>query len=171
MARRNLSQMPLDVNERLRERFWSKVRKLDGDDTCWLWTGAGRGNGYGAIKVSGVTLDAHVVSWRIENNGIVIPDGMLIAHRCDVRLCVRPDHLFLATPSENMRDARDKGRLHDSWSVGEKAHNSVLTEEIVRKARQLKVTGLSSKKIAEQLGASHCAIKLVLAGKRWKHVV
>lgn len=170
-ARRKLSQHPITVDDRLIERFSAKVRRLNGDDSCWLWTGAGRGNGYGAIKVNGETLDTHVVSWRIANSGIAVPDGNVIAHRCDVRLCVRPDHLFLASQSENMLDAKNKGRLDDTWSRGEKAPNSVLTEDVVREARRMQQEeGIGWCRIAKKLGVSKWAIKGVLAGKNWRHV-
>lgn len=159
--------MDLRVDDRLKDRFWSKVRKLDGDNSCWLWTGASRA-GYGSIKVAGKVINCHVLSWRLINGGIAIPSGKIIGHLCDVRLCVRPEHLKLMTQSENMIDANLKGRC--DWNCGERAPNAVLTDEIVRKAKRMSRDGVSGRQIALNLGVSHDAIKAVLRGKTWKHV-
>lgn len=87
------------------EKFWSKVAKSDG---CWEWQGARRGNGYGVIYKQGKGTQAHRLSWTITNGAI--PAGMYVCHKCDNRPCVRPDHLFLGTHTDNMRDCGAKGR-------------------------------------------------------------
>jgi hypothetical protein len=90
----------------LAERFWEKVDK-SGD--CWLWTASLSGNGYGHISVSlGKFRAAHRVAWEMENGPI--PAGMYLCHRCDTPRCVRPSHMFVGTPSDNMKDCAAKGR-------------------------------------------------------------
>lgn len=86
----------------LADRFWAKVKT---DGPCWLWTGAQMGSlGYGQFRIDPARTDyAHRVSWRLANGEI--PDGALVLHRCDVPLCVRPDHLYLGNQADNMRDA------------------------------------------------------------------
>jgi hypothetical protein len=99
----------------LEDRFWEKVDK-SGD--CWLWTGARDQHGYGSLSVAhegrerrrSVPVKASRVSWQIHNGPI--PAGMWVLHRCDNPPCVRPDHLFLGTQLDNMRDASAKGRLN-----------------------------------------------------------
>jgi hypothetical protein len=87
------------------ERFMRKVVKGDG---CWLWTGAPAQWGYGQFGMANKHWLAHRVSWFFHNGPI--PDGMFVCHRCDVPLCVNPDHLFLGTHQDNMDDMRAKRR-------------------------------------------------------------
>lgn len=102
------------------ERFWNKVNKTE---SCWLWIASvGSNNGYGCIKFEGKTQQAHRVSWKLRHGEI--PAGMLVLHRCDIPLCVNPEHLFLGTQSDNMRDCRDKGRLAIPVLCGLHNHNA-----------------------------------------------
>lgn len=90
----------------LRERFWANVEKSDG---CWKWVGPMRSTGYGRIWVNkkrGVQ-SAHRVSWELHHQD---PGEMSVLHHCDNPVCVRPDHLFLGTQADNMRDMTAKGR-------------------------------------------------------------
>jgi hypothetical protein len=91
------------------DRFWARVQKSDG---CWEWTGAvnSRNGGYGVIGISGsrkLTV-THRLSWEIHHGPI--PDGLWVLHRCDNRKCCNPEHLFLGTHADNMRDMTAKGR-------------------------------------------------------------
>jgi len=88
------------------ERFWDKVNKSAG---CWEWTGGTNGYGYGVLAIAhGRPRLAHRLSWELAHGPV--PDGLCVLHRCDNRLCIRPDHLFIGTRSENTKDRHDKGR-------------------------------------------------------------
>jgi hypothetical protein len=91
----------------LEEYFWLRVKKTDG---CWLWTGRKAYWGYGSVQLyaGAPRTGAHRASWQIHYGKI--PEGLWVLHKCDNPQCVRPDHLFLGTNTDNMRDCWAKGR-------------------------------------------------------------
>lgn len=99
--------IPIKPNATCAARLWAKVVKTDG---CWLWTGARDKRGYGSISLSGRgsgRVKAHRLSWFLAFGD---PLDNHVLHKCDTPACVRPDHLFLGSDLENMRDMAAKGR-------------------------------------------------------------
>lgn len=152
-------------DQRAREGFWKRVHKTNG---CWLWTGSAAGDtGYGLWSYFGKAVRPHRLSWIFEHGPI--PAGMYVCHRCDVRLCVRPSHLFLGTHAENMRDASRKGRFAGRpIHRGEASASSRITEADVVAARRGKLG--TPKEIAERLGVSVWAVYELLSARTWAHV-
>lgn len=120
----------------LEQRFKLKVRKTP---ACWEWTGATSGYGYGQIGIGKKRQKAHRVSWELVNGPI--PDGMFLDHRCGNRLCVRPDHLRLATrqqnaayilhPRKNSTGFRGVQRLPSGkWLAIVRSYNKALYREV-----------------------------------------
>ena len=101
----------------LKERFWEKVDKTG---NCWIWTAACMTNGYGQIWDGSKDRGAHRISWILHNGPI--PNNLHVLHKCDNPPCVRPDHLFLGTPIDNMLDAKAKGRLNSTKSHCKNGH-------------------------------------------------
>ena len=82
----------------LRERFEEKYIP-EPNSGCWLWIG-GTAKGYGVIH-DGRQRPAHQIAWELE--GLLIPDGLELDHKCRNRCCVNPAHLEPVTHGENMR--------------------------------------------------------------------
>ena len=83
-------------------------RTLPGPGGCRLWQGCVQSNGYGRVSVAGKSRYAHRHIYQLVNGPI--PVGMDVCHKCDVRNCIEPTHLFSGTRLENMSDAVNKGR-------------------------------------------------------------
>ena len=76
---------------------------------CWLWMGRLNKAGYGTCNDGdGKASSAHRWSWWLSFGRI--RNGLFVLHRCDIRCCVNPAHLFLGTHEDNMRDMVQKGR-------------------------------------------------------------
>jgi hypothetical protein len=131
---------------------------------CWLWTAALLDGRYGLIgrggKNGGMAL-AHRVSWKLHNGKV--PDGLWVLHKCDVTICVNPDHLFLGTHKDNMIDMTNKGRS----TFGVRNARSKLTEEL---AKEVKYSSEKARKCARRLGVSESAVSLIRSGKNWGHI-
>lgn len=90
------------------ERFHRRIEKTS---ECWNWTGGKSERGYGRMHIGRKPVPAHRVSLFLET-GLWPPDGKDVCHHCDNPSCVRPDHLFVGSRSENMKDASKKGRIN-----------------------------------------------------------
>lgn len=96
------------------ERFWAKVDRSN-PDGCWTWTAAVFKDrlGYdkfqaGSNRATERAVYAHRFSWELHFGPIT--NGLHVLHKCDNPPCVRPDHLFLGTPKDNVDDMVRKGR-------------------------------------------------------------
>lgn len=86
---------------------FSNCWHLDKSSGCWVWSASGEYGSYGYFSYLGETR-AHRVSYILYIGPI--PNDLLVLHKCDRRSCVNPDHLFVGTQKDNVRDMVDKGR-------------------------------------------------------------
>lgn len=157
----------------LEERFWGKVSKGPRPDGCWLWVGAKIPAGYGSIGCGGgVQEGAHRVSWEL-HHGKKVPSGKMVLHRCDVRHCVNPSHLFLGDAGDNARDMVKKGRqvsgvkLHPEKAArGAQLPQTKLTDAQVRELIERRRGGESARNLAGEFGISLTHTYRLIAGER-----
>ena len=156
------------------ERFWAKVEKTD---HCWLWTGV-LSRGYGQISDSPRMRQAHRVSWELAFGPI--PLGLFICHACDVKNCVRPDHLFLGTAADNSSDMKRKGRSasgernwrtsHPEASRGTRNPAAVLSAKQVLDIRARVSAGHRQIELAREYDVSKTTICSIISRRSWSHL-
>ena len=122
---------------------------------CWLWTGGTTSQGYGSAGLRGY---AHRWSW--EKHCGPIPDGMLVCHKCDVRPCVNPDHLFLGTHEDNSFDMARKDR-------GGGVAAPLLS---IADVRAILCDERGTAEVARQYAVSESCIADIRHGRNWRHV-
>ena len=161
--------MPPKVHD-LNEYLWSRVEKTDG---CWLWRGHMQtrkdGNPYGMIVLRDDagkcrTIFPHRLAYEITYGPI--PAGQLVCHRCDNRACVRPEHLFLGTTTDNMRDAKAKGRT----ARGERMPHAITTAATVKLIRERYAAGARQAALAREFGLGPMHVGQIVRREIWKHV-
>lgn len=149
-----------------RDRFMQKV-EFDAIGGCWLWAGTIiKQTGYGQIEVCGSAIGAHRLAYTLFKGDI--PTGQHVCHRCDVRACVNPGHLFVASHVENMADMVRKGRA--ASLKGSAGHAAKITEADVPKILARLLIGHTCAEIATDYGVTDCAINAIRRGKSWNHV-
>jgi hypothetical protein len=84
-------------------------KKIDKTTKCWNWNGRKTKAGYGQTGPHGHHLYVHRASYAMFNGPI--SEGMDVCHKCDNPSCYRPEHLFLGTARDNLRDCSAKGRM------------------------------------------------------------
>lgn len=146
------------------ERFWTHVEKTE---TCWLWTAAKFGNGYGAFKVRPKTWRAH--RWIVTELRGPIPDDSVVMHLCDVRHCVRPDHLIVATQADNQADMTTKSRGRTGDRNGMRRNPPKLTFSLAEEIREkYRSGGCTQQQLADEYGVHQVMISRIVLNKTWR---
>lgn len=132
---------------------------------CWIWKRGIKSHGYGYIIINQKDVGVHRLSWTLHYGSI--PDGLFVCHTCDVKACVNPQHLFLGTRYDNIKDMVNKGR--QTRNIGERNGSAKLTSDDVIKIRQS--ASRNGAKLARELNVSTSLICRVRKGKIWKHAL
>ena len=148
------------------ERFWRKVNKTS---SCWLWTGAVFGHGYGQLTRNKRHFTAHRFSWLMHYGPI--PATTDVCHLCDIPACVNPGHLFLGTRKDNMADMVKKGRQSRvSRARGENNAHAKLNADQVREIRKQLVRGVSEASLATAFSVGVLNINRIKRRVIWRHI-
>jgi len=183
----------ITMKQILKERFWAKV-DVRGPDDCWPWLGAAGPRGYGRFAIGdGAMTGPHRFSYELVCGPI--SDGMLICHHCDNPSCCNPAHLFVGTNTDNMQDAKAKGRLATGDKNGSRRHPELLPrgkmsfsashperlcrgsdhylthlDETAVEAMRVEYArgGISQRALARKHRISQATVWAILTGKSWK---
>lgn len=135
---------------------------------CIEWQGSRTSAGYGQLKRNGRVMYAHRLAYEGAHGPI--PAGMCVCHACDNPACVNPEHLWIGTKGDNLRDMCAKGRHTKAGAAGEKNRNAKLTAEAVVEIRRMRAAGATYRAIAARFGITRVTASLVARGRAWKHV-
>ena len=144
----------------LAHRFWSKVDPAP-SECCWEWTAGKFTEGYGSFRLNTKMLKAHRVAYTLTKGEI--PDGLIVRHTCDNRLCCNPDHLILGTHADNMTDMTERNRQ----AKGEQNGRCKLTAKQVMEIYNLP---LPQDEIAKLYNIDQSVVSRIKHKKRWKHL-
>lgn len=140
---------------------------------CHIFIGSLDTYGYGQIgkRIDGkyVKFKAHRLAYEAKYGSI--PEGMGVLHKCDIRSCINPDHMFLGTNTDNVADMVAKGRNRNHGGMkGEDHPGSILTDKQIRYAREMVADGRSHEWISGQLGVARTTISRIHRQEGWDHV-
>lgn len=145
-------------------RIWKYIDQ-DGPGGCWLWTGCKNERGYGLTNVGRVKNQrVHRLVYQLRHGPL--PSTVFCLHKCDVRNCVNPDHIFLGSYKENGADMKAKGRS----TRGTKNSRAKLTEDDVRELRRLREEGWTAKRLSQRFGVALSTCVEIWRRVRWAHV-
>ena len=125
---------------------------------CHLWTGYIQPNGYGYVNIGRHHEPAHRMA--LKAHGVEVPVGMDVCHRCDVRNCVNPAHLYVGTRRQNMADCTARNRHNKP--IGEKHWRAKLSTEQVQIIRDRHNSGQSNSVIAADIGVHNATISRIV---------
>lgn len=147
------------------ERFMAKVEKTD---TCWIWKGSKNFKNYGRFWDGNRDIPAH---WFLLPN--YPPEGHIGCHKCDNPPCVNPNHIFIGTQSDNIRDSVSKGRRkyevysNKNFAKGERCNLSKLKNSEVSVIKAIRANADS---VSKKFGVTSKTIINIWRGVCWGHV-
>ena len=177
---------PAQERARLRSLIHARVT-IDSSTGCWRWRGGSGSHGYGLLsqKVApGIILSqpVHRVAYIAWNGSI--EEGLFVCHRCNVKKCCNPEHLYADSHENNMRHAWRDGLLsipprienNPGWTAkrlaalprGEQHPRSKLTAERIRLLRAAHAAGATIASLVGPDGVVYSTVRRAVVGERWR---
>jgi hypothetical protein len=164
------------------QKFWANLVR---DGECLLWGKRELRRRYGSVSYNGKVWQTHRLAYTLTKGEI--PPGMYVCHTCDRPRCCNPEHLFLGTQDDNMKDMVSKGRAsRDTGAKGDEhwarrfpekiqvkgSGNPMakLTEEKVRMIRSMAEQGMMHKDIGREFDLHPETVGCIVRRKAWRHV-
>lgn len=106
------------INE---QKFFSRM--IEDTNGCLTWTGGKHVQGYGMFNLYNTEVNkkqmnvVHRIAMMLEL-GQELGRYDFVIHNCDNPLCCNPKHMFVGTPEDRNRVAREKGHVQTRWKTG-----------------------------------------------------
>jgi hypothetical protein len=151
----------MTVDERI-----TKYTQPEPNSGCWLWTGACGSSGYPQLTVKDGGAD-RPVSLRVHRfvceQAHGEARGRSALHKCDVKLCVNPQHLYFGTQKENVQDAYARGRMPNK-----SGENSKLNKLTWADVAEIRASDASNSQLAARYGVARSRISDIRTLKSWR---
>jgi|LGOV01.1.fsa_nt_gb hypothetical protein len=124
---------------------------------CWVWT-AGTSHDYASMGYQGKVKKVCTLIYELFILDHPIPNGYCVLHKCDNRSCVNPDHLYLGTKADNIRDRCE--RDPDSFLGRQK-----ITPEQLELIKTMSAQGIHKKILAAHFNVDLRTIQRLVSDK------
>lgn len=155
----------MDFDKRLVDRFESRYDKVT-ESGCWIWIAGEQGAGYGCFYLA---KHKPILAHRFSYLRYVgqIPEGTHVLHRCDVRCCVNPSHLFIGNAKTNADDREEKQR--GNHAKGERNHSKLTADQVIE-LRMLRSDGWLLRELADKFSIHEGTASQIVRRKKWAHI-
>lgn len=162
--------MPVNYDpEKILQSIWRR-RAIDPITGCWIWLSSRtRGYPYIAFKHRGKQRNVRLtrfIAWLYL--GYDGDPAHEVCHRCNVKSCFNPGHLYIATHLQNVRDAARDGLLRPSRGV--KNGSAKLDVNQVLEIWATAGCGRTVSSVARQFGVSRRTVSRIWEQLHWKEV-
>lgn len=137
------------------------------DNGCHIWIGAKNSEGYGELRFGKHLRKVHRL--RYAHTYGPIPEWLKCCHKCNVRECINPEHIYLGTDKQNADDSKRAGTSLIKRR-GTDHHNTTLEKADILEIRRLYAEDATPKELARRYGISTQTIWNIATRKTWNHI-